>query len=72
MLRAVELRVETDPQSDPAVVWFGRRRLDVAAVLDRWWGPGMGWWKVQTADGPYILRRALPDGAWELAAVPRE
>lgn len=69
----VEIRVELDAaaQADPAVVWFGSRRLPVNAVLDRWWGPGMRWWKVDTDDGPYILRRSEHDSRWELAAVPR-
>jgi len=66
----MEIRVEV-AEGEPQVVWFGRRRLPVHAVLDRWWGPGMRWWKVQTDDGAYILRREMPDGEWELAAVPR-
>ena len=65
------MELDAQAQSDPAVVWFGRRRLDVHAVLDRWYGPGMRWWKVATDDGAYILRRSVPDGPWELAAVPR-
>ena len=65
--------MEFDPagQNDPAVVWSGNRRLPVHAVLDRWWGPGMRWWKVDTDDGLYILRRSEQDRTWELAAVPR-
>ena len=65
------MELDADAQADPAVVWFGSRRLPVLAVLDRWWGPGMRWWKVETDDGPYILRRSEHDRQWELAAVPR-
>lgn len=69
----MDIVVELDSQrADPAVVWFGRRRLAVHAVLDRWYGPGMRWWKVATDDGHYILRRNEQDPTtWELAAVPR-
>ena len=66
----MELRVELG-DDDPKVVWFGSRRLPVLAMVDRWWGADARWWKVETADGACILRRAMPDGPWELAAVPR-
>lgn len=72
---AMEIRVEHEPglngEPEPAVVWFGRRRLAVRAISDRWWGPGRRWWKVETDDGAYVLRREDATGAWELAAVPR-
>lgn len=58
-----------DPE--PAVVWFGSRRLAVRAIVDRWWGPGHRWWKLETDDGFYILRRENESGQWDLAAVPR-
>ena len=70
------LRVDTaaglngDPE--PSVLWFGARRVEVTAILDRWWGPGMRWWKVETADGPYIVRKGTDAADWELAAVVRE
>jgi hypothetical protein len=70
----VELRVETEPghggEQEPAVVWFGRRRLVVRAILDRWWGPGRRWWKLDTEDGFYVLRLDQDTGEWVLAAVP--
>lgn len=66
------MELESDGKADPAVVWFGARRVAVQSVLDRWWGPGMRWWKVETQDGPYILRRSERDRQWELAAVPRD
>jgi hypothetical protein len=46
--------------------------VEVTAILDRWWGPGMRWWKVETADGPYIVRKGTEAADWELAAVVRE
>ena len=69
------IRVACEPglggELEPAVVWFGARRLEVSAILDRWWGPGQRWWKLETGDGLYILRREEGSGAWELAAVSR-
>lgn len=72
----MDIRVECEPgvcgEPEPAVVWFGRRRLPVRAVVDRWYGNDSGWWKLDTDDGLYVLRRHEVSGVWELAAVPRE
>ena len=57
-------------ESEPAVVWFGSRRLEVRAILDRWYGTNRRWWKLETDDGQYVLRRDDDSGQWELAAVP--
>lgn len=71
----MEIRVEYEAglagEPEPAVVWFGSRRLAVRAISDRWWGSGRRWWKVETEDGAYVLRREDATGTWELAAVPR-
>jgi hypothetical protein len=71
----MDIRVEYQPGPDgelsPAAVWFGRRRVVVIAVLDRWYGTGQGWWKLDTEEGPYVLKRDK-SGIWELAAVPRD
>ena len=58
--------------TDPAVIWFGARRVEVRAVADRWFGSKQRWWKVETADGLYIVRLDETSGGWELAAVVRE
>lgn len=72
----MEIRVEYEAglggEPEPAVVWFGSRRLAVRAISDRWWGPGRRWWKVETDDGAYVLRREDATGNCELAAVPRD
>ena len=47
----------------PAVVWFGERRLAVQAITDRWYGTDRRWWKLQTEDGLYVLRRDDASGA---------
>ena len=71
----MEIRVETkaaasgDPEPD--VVWFGGRRVPVLAIVDRWYGTHQRWWKVETMDGLYVLRRDDEQGEWELAAVTR-
>jgi len=71
----MEIRVEYEPglggEPEPAVVWFGSRRLAVRAITDRWWGTGRRWWKVETEDGSYVLRREDATGLCDLAAVPR-
>lgn len=72
----MDLRVECDvgPLADlePSVIWFGSRRVVVQSIIDRWYGSGRRWWKVDTEDGLYVLRRENGSGAWELAAVVRE
>ena len=57
----MEIRVEYQEglggEPEPAVVWFGERRLAVQAITDRWYGTDRRWWKLQTEDGLYVLRR---------------
>jgi hypothetical protein len=67
----VEYEAGLAGEPEPAVVWFGSRRLVVRAIVDRWYGAAHRWWKLETDDGPYILRRDDSQGTWELAAVPR-
>ena len=68
----VECAVGPSAELEPSVVWFGSRRVVVRSIIDRWYGSGHGWWKVDTEDGLYVLRREDSSGAWELAAVVRE
>lgn len=71
----MDIRVECEAgltgSPEPAVVWFGSRRLVVRAIVDRWYGADRTWWKVDTQDGLYVLRRDSNTGEWDLAAVPR-
>lgn len=71
----MEIRVECEAglagEPEPAVVWFGSRRVAVRAIVDRWWGNGRRWWKLETDDGLYVLRRDEASGDWDLAAVTR-
>ncbi|MDQ6880549.1 MAG: hypothetical protein M3150_00405 [Pseudomonadota bacterium] len=70
------LHVECSPSVEglvePLVICFGARRVDVSAVVDRWYGSNQRWWKVETAEGFYIVRLDEAVGAWELAAVVGE
>jgi hypothetical protein len=43
--------------------------VDVKSVADRWYGSDQRWWKVETAEGFYIVRLDEASGTWELAAV---
>lgn len=65
----MQLRVECQADGEPAVIWFGSRRVDVMAVVDRWWGNSQRWWKVDTQEGAYVLRRDEATDEWDLAAV---
>lgn len=67
----VEYQAGRAGEPEPAIVWFGSRRVPVRDIVDRWYGSSHGWWKLETDDGPYVLRRDEATGAWELAAVPR-
>ena len=70
------LRVDTQSGEaggrEPRALWFGARRVEVLAVVDRWWGTGRRWWKVRTPEGDYIVRLEEASGDWELAAVVGE
>ncbi|MCW2700532.1 MAG: hypothetical protein JWQ45_2067, partial [Blastococcus sp.] len=54
---------------DPSGVRFGARAVPVLAVVDRWYGAHQRWWKVDTAEGLYVLRLDQSTGEWDLAAV---
>lgn len=72
MIRVECIASAEDGSPDPAVIWFGARRVEVRAVTDRWYGSDQRWWKVETLDGIYIVRLDESTGTWELAAVVRE
>ena len=72
MIRVECTASDTNGLGDPAVIWFGARRVEVLAVTDRWFGGDQRWWKVETSDGIYIVRLNESGGSWELAAVVQE
>jgi hypothetical protein len=69
MIRVECTAMEAGGPSEPAVIWFGARRVDVKSVADRWYGSDQRWWKIETAEGFYIVRLDEASGTWELAAV---
>lgn len=44
-------------QFQSKLIWFGSRRVPVLSIVDRWYGPHHSWWKIDTEDGFYVLRR---------------
>jgi hypothetical protein len=56
-------------QQEPRAFWCGERRLEVRAVVDRWFAPAQRWFKVDAEDGDvYILRHDEASDEWEIAA----
>jgi hypothetical protein len=44
-------------EHEPLVFWLGDRRLEVRAIIDRWYSPTQRWFKVDAYDGhTYVLR----------------
>jgi len=56
-------------EQEPMAFWLGSRRLEVRAIVDRWFGPESRWFRVDADDGHrYVLRHDEAHDAWELAA----
>ena len=72
MIRVDCIPSATDGSMQPAILWFGARRVEVRSVTDRWYGSDQLWWKVATDEGSYIVRLDQATGTWELAAVVGE
>jgi hypothetical protein len=54
---------------EPIAFWLANRRLEVQALMDRWFAPGQYWFKVDADDGNiYILKYDETAGNWEIAA----
>jgi hypothetical protein len=65
----VERSESATGELEPRVIWFGSRRVDVRAIVDRWYGTDRQCCKVETDEGAYVLRRDETSATWELAAV---
>ncbi len=51
---------------------LGGRRVEVAEVVDRWYGPDHRYFKVLGGDGAtYILRHDEPQDRWEMVVMTR-
>ena len=56
-------------EQEPLAFWRGERRLEVKAIVDRWYSPTQRWFKVDADDGHlYVLRCDEKTRDWELAA----
>jgi len=54
---------------EPRAFWCGDRRLEVKAIVDRWFAPAQQWFKVDADDGNvYVLRHDEASSEWEIAA----
>jgi hypothetical protein len=59
-------------EETPRRFHIGTRKVEVAAVLDRWLAPDHRYFKVRGDDGDlYILRHAVESGRWELTLYRR-
>ena len=55
----------------PVRFQLGARTIEVQDVLDRWLAPDHRYFKVQTAEGTYILRHSVIGDVWELTLFER-
>ena len=56
-------------EQEPTAFWLGDRRLEVKAILDRWYAPAQRWFRVDADDGDtYVLRHDEASDEWEIAA----
>ena len=54
---------------EPLAFWLGDRRLEVRAILDRWYAPAQRWFRVDANDGNlYVLRHDEASDDGDLAA----
>lgn len=54
---------------EPLAFWLGERRVEVRAIVDRWYAPTQRWFRVDADDGNlYVLRHDEASGDWEIAA----
>jgi hypothetical protein len=59
-------------EQEPIAFWLGERRLEVRAIIDRWFAPEQRWFKVDAGDGnAYVLRYDETSGEWDIAAFTR-
>lgn len=67
----VRIRVECDATS-PARFVLGDRTVEVAALLDRWYGDEADYFRVRVAGGDlYVLKHLRGHDRWELTSFTR-
>jgi hypothetical protein len=56
-------------EQEPIAFRLGDRRVEVRAIVDRWYAPTQRWFKVDSDDGnAYVLRHDQMTDKWEIAA----
>lgn len=56
-------------EPEPYEFWLGERRVEARAVVDRWFGAGQRWLKIDADDGNvYVLRHDEASREWDIAA----
>ena len=59
-------------EQEPVAFWLGEQRLEVRAIVDRWFGPSRRWFKIDAEDGDvYVLRHDESTHTWDIAAYRR-
>lgn len=60
-------------ERQPLQIDFGTRQVQVAEVLDRWFGEGYCYFKVKGSDSAtYVLRHDEQAAVWEIALYLRQ
>jgi hypothetical protein len=73
MVIRVECLSDDHGEPLPVALWLGERRLQVQAVVDRWFAPTQRWFRVATDDQQlYVVRLDEASGTWDLVALTRQ
>ena len=65
----VESNSDSRGQESPSRFFLGTRIIQVEAVVDRWYGEQVCYYRVLGSDeNSYILKGPLEDGSWELVS----
>jgi hypothetical protein len=73
----LDVRVESyagsKAEERPLRICIDERKVEVAEVLDRWYGPDHEYWKLLGDDGwTYLLRYDRAQDLWDLHSMTRE
>jgi len=59
-------------EQEPQAFWLGGRRLEVVALVDRWYSPNQRYFRCQIGNGDtYVIRYDESTGQWDLAAFTK-
>jgi hypothetical protein len=65
----VESRSDSKGHESPSRFFLGSRTVEVASVVDRWYGEQACYFRVLGSDeNSYILKGPLEDGSWEMVS----